>query len=86
MLWCFRGRDKPGMVGFRKFARRILAAGGLPKEITPHVLSHSFVSLAIDLGYSEPTVVALVGHKSLSITARYTHLDIAADAAEGRGR
>jgi len=46
---------------------------GLPDEITPHVLRHSFASLAGDLGYSELTIAALVGHKGHSITSRYVH-------------
>jgi integrase len=45
--------------------------------VTPHTLRHSFASLAGDLGYSEPTIAALVGHKGRSITSRYVH---AADA------
>jgi integrase len=46
--------------------------------VTPHVLRHSFASLAADLGYSEPVIAALVGHKLHSITSRYVH---SADAA-----
>lgn len=61
------------MLGFKKFARQILARGGLPADVTPHVLRHSFVSIAADLGYSEPTIASLVGHKSHSVTSRYTH-------------
>ena len=38
---------------------------------------HSFASLAADLGYSEPAIAALVGHKGHSTTSRYLH---AADA------
>ena len=45
--------------------------------MTPHVLCRSFASLAGDLGYSETTIAALVGHKGQSITSRYIH---AADA------
>lgn len=45
------------------------AAGG----VTPHVLRHSFASLAGDIGYSEPTIAALVGHKGQTITSRYVH-------------
>jgi hypothetical protein len=33
--------------------------GGLPADITPHVLRHSFAGLAGDIGYSEPTIAAL---------------------------
>jgi integrase len=45
----------------------------LPADVTPHVLRHSFASLAADLGYSEPTIAALVGHAGRSITSRYVH-------------
>ena len=61
------------MAGFRKLWNRITAKGELPSDITPHVLRHSFASLAADLGYSEPTIAALVGHAGQSITSRYVH-------------
>ena len=57
----------------KKFWPRIAALGGLPGDVTPHVLRHSFASLAADLGYSEPTIAALVGHKGQTITSRYLH-------------
>jgi hypothetical protein len=41
------------------------------------VLRHSLASLVGDLGYSEPTIATLIGHKGHSVTARYIH---AADA------
>jgi integrase len=58
---------------FKKFWPRIAKLGGLSSQITPHVLRHSLTSLAADLGYSEPTIAALVGHKGRSITSRYVH-------------
>ncbi len=61
------------MSGFPKFWARIARLGGLPADVTPHVLRHSYASLASDLGYSEPTIAALVGHKGRSITSRYVH-------------
>lgn len=91
---------KPGLVfpasrgdgpmhGFRKFWLRIARLGGLPGEVTPHVLRHSFASLAADLGYSESTIAALVGHSGRSTTSRYVHradavLLAAADAVAGQ--
>jgi hypothetical protein len=33
----------------------------------------AFASLAADLGYSEPTIATLLGHKTHSITSRYMH-------------
>jgi len=58
---------------FKKFWPRIAALAGLPADITPHVLRHSFTSLAADLGYSEATIAALVGHKGRTVTSRYIH-------------
>jgi integrase len=45
----------------------------LPKDITPHILRHSFASLAMDLGFSELAIASLLGHRRGSMTARYTH-------------
>jgi integrase len=61
------------MSGFRKLWNRIVEFGPLPADVTPHVLRHSFASLAADLGYSEPTIAALIGHKGRTITSRYVH-------------
>lgn len=82
-------RGKNTMAGFPSMFARITKAGGLPADVTPHVLRHSFASLAGDLGYSETTIAALVGHKGQSITSRYVHaadavLLAAADAVAGR--
>jgi integrase len=65
------------MVGFKKFWPKITKLCALPSDATPHVLRHSLASLAADLGYSEPTIAALMGHKGNSVTSRYVH---AADA------
>jgi integrase len=75
--------------GFWKQWGKIAALGDLSAEITPHTLRHSFASLAADLGYSEPTIAALIGHKGQSVTSRYVHaadavLLVAADAVANR--
>jgi len=53
-------------------------------DVVPHVLRHSFASLAADLGFSDSTIAGMIGHKQQSITSRYLHLDkaliVAADA------
>jgi integrase len=82
-------RGEGRMTGFPKFWARIAKLGPLPRDITPHVLRHSLASLAADLGYSEPTIGALIGHKGSSITSRYIHtadavLLAAADALADR--
>lgn len=42
-------------------------------DITPHVLRHSFASIANDLGFTEATIAALVGHSRGTMTSRYIH-------------
>jgi integrase len=84
-----RGNGNMVMSGFKKLWRRIAKLGELPPDVTPHVLRHSFASLAADLGYSEPVIAALVGHQGRSITSRYVHsadavLLAAADAVANR--
>ncbi len=61
------------MTGFRKMWDRIAKLGPLPDDVTPHVFRHSFSSLASDMGYSEPTIAAMVGHKGRTMTSRYVH-------------
>lgn len=57
-------------------------------DLTAHVLRHSFASLANDLGFTEITIAALLGHANSSITGRYVHtldasLVMAADTVSG---
>lgn len=70
-----RGADR--MLSWQSIWTRIAKDARLPAEVSAHTLRHSFGSLAGDLGYSELTIGALIGHKSVSITSRYVH---AADA------
>jgi integrase len=84
-----RGNGQVLMSGFKKLWKRIAKLVDLPADVTPHVLRHSFASLAADLGYSEPVIAALVGHKGRSTTSRYLHsadavLLAAADAVADR--
>jgi integrase len=69
--------DSGVVLHLKKIWPRVAKLGGLAPDVTLHVLRHSFASVAADLGYSEPTIAALVGHKGYSTTSRYLH---AADA------
>ena len=56
--------------------------------MTPHVLRHSFASVANDLGFTEVTIAALVDHAKGSVTSKYVHtldtaLIMAADTISG---
>jgi hypothetical protein len=52
------------------------------------VLRHSFANIANDLGFTEVTIAALIGHAKGSVTGKYIHtldtaLIMAADTAAG---
>jgi integrase len=82
------GADKP-MRGFHKIWLRFAKRAAFGADVTPHVLRHSFASVADDLEYSELTIAALIGHKKASVTSKYAHkADVvllqAADAVSDR--
>ena len=66
-------RGETTMTGFKRFMARVVKLGGLPTEVTAHVLRHSFASVAADLDMTETTIAAMLGHKGRSITSRYVH-------------
>jgi len=70
---------------------RIIKLAGLSADVSPHILRHSFAGIAADLGYSDLTIAALLGHKMRTVTSRYARtadpvLLAAADATANRIR
>jgi integrase len=70
---------------------RIIKLTGLSADVSPHTLRHSFACTAADLGYSDLTIAALLGHKTRTVTSRYARtadpvLLAAADAIANRIR
>lgn len=61
-------------VGVVRVLDRVCLRAGI-ENVTPHVLRHTFASVAGGLGYSELTIAALLGHASRGITQRYVHID-----------
>ena len=82
--WFFPADRGDGhFVGVRKVLSRVCKQAELT-GVTPHVLRHTFASVAGDLGYSELTIAGLLGHASGSVTADYVHLDAALVTAADR--
>jgi integrase len=84
----FKGtvEGKP-LIGFPKLWKKLLKDTALA-DVTPHVLRHSFSSIANDLGFTEATIGALMGHSRGTVTGRYIHtvdslLVMAADTVAG---
>ena len=54
------------------------------EDVTPHTLRHTFGSVAGDLGFSELTIAALLGHAARGVTQGYVHIDEALKLAATR--
>lgn len=57
--------------------KRYLASAGLPSDITPHKLRHSYATHLLDHGAELRALQAMLGHASLSTTQVYTHVSVA---------
>jgi integrase len=64
-----QGRPYIGLPkAWERIAKRAKLAG-----VTLHTLRHSFATVANDLGLSEPTIAAMLGHSRGTVTSRYVH-------------
>jgi integrase len=63
-------------IGIVRVLDRVCARAKLA-DVTPHVLRHTFASIAGDIGFSELTIAGLLGHAARGVTQGYVHLDAA---------
>jgi integrase/recombinase XerD len=75
--WLFPG-DRPGQpitkAAVERVCRQTRERSGITRPITPHCLRHAFAVHLLEAGADLRTIQLLLGHRSLTTTARYLRI------------
>lgn len=74
--WLFKGRKGRHLSqqAVQEIVKRAAKKAGIPKNVHPHTLRHSFATHLIEDGYDVASVQFLLGHNSSETTMKYVHM------------
>ena len=76
-VWLFPSRDPAShlrIASVERMCARARARGGLKRRFNTHALRHTFATELLEAGVDLFSIQKILGHRSLSTTAHYTHV------------
>ncbi len=73
-LFSFQAGHAPDPDHVRRYFRTAVRRSGLTRRINPHLLRHTYATFLLESGIDIRVIAAILGHRSLTTTLRYTRV------------